>query len=101
MKNGGRPVGDRYRRPQRLSTARRRNISTGSLNQDGGVLVGAEAARNMANAQTVADAAATATPPDASDNLDAYIPGDRRRALATGIAMPPRVRGAALFADIS
>ena len=34
-------------------------------------------------------------------DLDAYIPGDRRRALAAGVAMPDRVRGAALFADIS
>ena len=34
-------------------------------------------------------------------DLEAYIPGDRRRALAAGIAMPDRVRGAALFADIS
>jgi class 3 adenylate cyclase/tetratricopeptide (TPR) repeat protein len=37
----------------------------------------------------------------ALDNLDAYIPGDRRRALALGTPMPDRVRGAALFADIS
>src|SRR5947207_13982322 len=35
------------------------------------------------------------------DNPEAYIPGDRRRALATGTPMPDRVRGAALFADIS
>src|SRR5947208_3144189 len=33
--------------------------------------------------------------------LEAYIAGDRRRALATGTPMPDRVRGAALFADIS
>ena len=39
--------------------------------------------------------------PTRSDNLEAYIPGDRRHALATGTAMPDRVRGAALFADIS
>ncbi|HEY2818332.1 MAG TPA: hypothetical protein VGK44_14500, partial [Casimicrobiaceae bacterium] len=32
---------------------------------------------------------------------EAYIPGDRRRALARGVRMPDRVRGAALFADIS
>ena len=38
---------------------------------------------------------------DRFDNAEAYIPGDRRRALATGTAMPDRVRGAALFADIS
>ncbi len=36
-----------------------------------------------------------------SDNVEAYIPGDRRRALAEGIEMPDRVEGAALFADIS
>jgi adenylate cyclase len=37
----------------------------------------------------------------AFDHLEAYIPGDRRRALASGLPMPDRVRGAALFADIS
>ena len=37
----------------------------------------------------------------AAENPEAYIPGDRRRALAAGIKMPDRVRGAALFADIS
>ncbi|RKS68005.1 adenylate/guanylate cyclase family protein [Motilibacter peucedani] len=36
-----------------------------------------------------------------ADNVQAYIPGDRRRALADGAALPERVRGAALFADIS
>ena len=35
------------------------------------------------------------------DNLQAHIPGDRRRALASGVAISDRVRGAALFADIS
>ena len=35
------------------------------------------------------------------DNPEAYIPRDRRRALATGARMPDRVRGAGLFADIS
>src|SRR4051812_23744440 len=34
-------------------------------------------------------------------SLQAYIPGDRRHALVTGAPMPDRVRGAALFADIS
>ena len=34
-------------------------------------------------------------------HLQAYIPGDRRRSLARGDAIPDRVRGAALFADIS
>ncbi len=38
---------------------------------------------------------------DLLDNAQAYIPGDRRRALATGASIPDRVRGAALFADIS
>jgi class 3 adenylate cyclase/tetratricopeptide (TPR) repeat protein len=38
---------------------------------------------------------------DPFDNPQAHIPGDRRRALAAGIQMPDRVRGAALFADIS
>src|SRR5213593_1285498 len=44
---------------------------------------------------------ASATPEGAFDHLEAYIPGDRRRALASGLPMPDRVRGAALFADIS
>jgi predicted ATPase/class 3 adenylate cyclase len=35
------------------------------------------------------------------DDPDAYLPGDRRRALAQGGTLPDRVRGAALFADIS
>ncbi|MEP7179164.1 MAG: adenylate/guanylate cyclase domain-containing protein, partial [Pseudonocardiales bacterium] len=36
-----------------------------------------------------------------SDNLQAYLPGDRRRALAEGRVLPDRVRGAAIFVDIS
>ncbi len=35
------------------------------------------------------------------DRPEAYLPGDRRRALAAGRALPDRVQGAALFADIS
>ncbi|MDQ3457605.1 MAG: adenylate/guanylate cyclase domain-containing protein [Actinomycetota bacterium] len=35
------------------------------------------------------------------DDPETYIPGDRRRALAAGVAMPDRVLGAAMFADIS
>ena len=35
------------------------------------------------------------------DRPEAYIPGDRRRALAQGASLPSRARGAALFADIS
>ncbi|MGH8989631.1 MAG: AAA family ATPase, partial [Acidimicrobiales bacterium] len=35
------------------------------------------------------------------DNPDAYIAGDRRRALGDGRELPDRVRGAAVFADIS
>jgi predicted ATPase/class 3 adenylate cyclase len=37
----------------------------------------------------------------AGDNLQAYIAGDRRRALAAGLTLPDRVSGSALFADIS
>lgn len=44
---------------------------------------------------------ATATPEAAFDNPEACIPGDRRLALASAIPIPDRVRGAALFADIS
>ena len=49
------------------------------------------------------DPARAAGPPpdDQFDNAEAYIPGDRRRALALGVEMPDRVRGAAMFADIS
>src|SRR6476646_9203453 len=35
------------------------------------------------------------------DRPDAYIPRDRRWALRAGRAMPDRVHGSALFADIS
>ena len=37
----------------------------------------------------------------AVDEPDAYLPRDRRRALLEGASLPDRVRGAALFADIS
>lgn len=37
----------------------------------------------------------------AYDNPEAYIAGDRRRALASGSELPESVHGAALFADIS
>ena len=37
----------------------------------------------------------------ARDRPDAYIPRDRRTALRAGRAMPDRVHGSALFADIS
>jgi class 3 adenylate cyclase/tetratricopeptide (TPR) repeat protein len=53
------------------------------------------------------DASETQTPrPGTSpeewiDSAEAYIPGDRRIALARGIPMPDRVQGAGLFADIS
>ena len=47
------------------------------------------------------DNGGAAGPRHPRDNPDAYIPGDRRRALASGTPMPDRVRGAALFADIS
>lgn len=33
--------------------------------------------------------------------LEAYVPQDRRRALAQGLTLPDRTRGAALYADIS
>ena len=37
----------------------------------------------------------------AFDNPEAYIPRDRRRALASGVELPDRISGAGLFADIS
>ena len=39
--------------------------------------------------------------PTGSDRPAAYLPGDRREALAAGTTLPERVQGAALFADIS
>src|SRR3954469_11719633 len=45
--------------------------------------------------------ASTTSPKLAFDNPEAYISRDRRRALAEGLELPDRVRGAALFADIS
>ena len=47
---------------------------------------------------------AVGSPPVAAaafDNPEAYIARDRRRALASGVELPDRVFGAALFADIS
>src|SRR5262245_54411913 len=55
----------------------------------------------MSAAQGIVDDSGATEPGAASHDLEAYIPGDRRHALAAGIAMPDRVRGAALFADIS
>ncbi len=39
--------------------------------------------------------------PSTVDHPQAYIPGDRRQALAAGVEMADRVEGAALFADVS
>ena len=64
----------------------------------------AEAATAMGSIAAVPGNESDMTDPtnaDRFDNAEAYIPGDRRRALAAGIAMPDRVHGAALFADIS
>jgi class 3 adenylate cyclase/tetratricopeptide (TPR) repeat protein len=49
----------------------------------------------------VQEASSSAGAGVAFDNPEAYMPRDRRRALAMGIELPDRVRGAALFADIS
>ena len=54
----------------------------------------------MTTADPSTSEAATA-PEGLVANAEAYIPGDRRRALAAGAELPDRVRGAALFADIS
>ena len=54
----------------------------------------------MATADLSTNEAATA-PEGLVANAESYIPGDRRRALAAGVEIPDRVRGAALFADIS
>ena len=50
------------------------------------------------SSEELADAA---RPILARDNPEAYIPRDRRRALANGLEMQDRVAGSALFADIS
>src|SRR3954467_367833 len=55
----------------------------------------------MAEAQTLVANAVAEMAAAAVHDLEAYIPADRRHALAAGVAMPDRVRGAALFADIS
>ncbi len=55
----------------------------------------------MAEAQGVVEHLSTAAPGGSFHDLEAYIPGDRRHALAKGATMPDRVSGAALFADIS
>ena len=55
----------------------------------------------MAEAVSVAVDGSNAIAIDLLDSAEAYIPGDRRRALAAGTPIPDRVRGAALFADIS
>ena len=55
----------------------------------------------MIGAADVAPDGALAVPDELIDSAEAYIPGDRRRALAAGIEIPDRVQGAALFADIS
>jgi class 3 adenylate cyclase len=55
----------------------------------------------MSAAQGLVDEGAADEPGAAFHDLEAYIPGDRRHALAGGRNDPDRVRGAALFADIS
>ncbi|MDX6256805.1 MAG: hypothetical protein QOJ11_3139 [Frankiales bacterium] len=52
----------------------------------------------LQRSRALADAGPSGIRPD---NPQAYLPGDRRRALAEGRELPDRVRGAALFADIS
>jgi hypothetical protein len=64
-------------------------------------MVATNASLDVSAAQAAVEQASAAPPADAFDNPGAYIPGDRRRALATGTPMPYGVRGAALFADIS
>src|SRR5215213_8224250 len=55
----------------------------------------------MVEAASVAVDELAADAIDLLDSAEAYIPGDRRLALAAGTSIPDRVRGAALFADIS
>ncbi len=58
-------------------------------------------AAEEARASSVTTPAPELSPAAVADRPSAYIPGDRRRALAAGTALPSRVHGAALFADIS
>ncbi len=55
----------------------------------------------MAGGSGVGDGVTAAAAEAAFDNPEAYIPRDRRRSLATGVPIPDRARGAAIFADIS
>lgn len=43
----------------------------------------------------------SSAPTPQADDPEAYIARDRRRALATGVDLPDRVRGSAMFADVS
>jgi predicted ATPase/class 3 adenylate cyclase len=67
--------------------------------RDGAVLPG----RSTRERQTTSvEPLASGSPQQSGiDHPWAYIPGDRRRALAEGRDLPDRVRGAALFADLS
>jgi adenylate cyclase len=47
------------------------------------------------------DSVAAATADEPRDNPEAYVARDRRQALADRVEMPDRVRGTAIFADIS
>jgi len=60
---------------------------------------GAAAAAPPEGDRGPADAAAT--PAGTRARTEAHIPGDRRWSLATGVPLPDRVTGSALFADIS
>src|SRR5438046_524009 len=74
---------------------RRREVNDNACNRVSSMRAGMEERQRIA----VQQAATTST--RSFDNPEAYIPGDRRRALALAIPMPDRVHGAALFADIS
>src|SRR5262245_12457016 len=66
------------------------------------VRVGSNVSRPDESPPMRASAVVLGLPPWADcDRPSAYIPGDRRRAMAEGTTLPTRARGAALFADIS
>ena len=72
---------------------------TGTRRFGGGAIV--SAAVSIGAPGTRDGGATDGSPAVVDDRPSAYIPGDRRRALAAGAALPSRVSGSALFADIS
>jgi class 3 adenylate cyclase/tetratricopeptide (TPR) repeat protein len=64
-------------------------------------IMGKQVTVRKGSVEVMATPAAASPSLTRADNPQAYLPGDRRRALAEGRQLPDRVHGAALFADIS